>query len=206
MPSSMHWRRTPRSTARVRRPAARPACPPAGAPRCPLLRCRPSAAFFTLLGALKPAAHCLLCLLADAAAMEEWARSQTAITPDASGDAGQQALAAVAAATSEVRGPSRGGLAQRGPALSWLHHSGRACNCLAQSAAWFEGAAGARLEHCRGLLTAGGSPAQSLQAGKHACCVTSTELISSPSPPGRPCRASSCTPSSLLWASSGWWS
>lgn len=37
----------------------------------------------------------------DAAAMEEWARSQTAITPDASGDAGQQALAAVAAATSE---------------------------------------------------------------------------------------------------------
>ncbi len=34
--------------------------------------------------------------------MEEWARSQTTITPDASGDAAQQALAAVAAATSEV--------------------------------------------------------------------------------------------------------
>jgi photosystem II biogenesis protein Psp29 len=37
----------------------------------------------------------------DAAALEEWAKSQTAITPDASGDKMQQALAAVAALAAE---------------------------------------------------------------------------------------------------------
>ena len=39
---------------------------------------------------------------ADAAAMEEWARSQTAITPDAAGSEQQQALARVAAAAGDV--------------------------------------------------------------------------------------------------------
>lgn len=40
---------------------------------------------------------------ADAAAIEEWARGQSAITPDAAGDAQQQAMAKVAAAAAEVR-------------------------------------------------------------------------------------------------------
>lgn len=51
----------------------------------------------------------LLLLLppADAAAMEEWARSQSSITPDAAGSPQQQALARVAAAAADVR-PGRG--------------------------------------------------------------------------------------------------
>lgn len=63
--------------------------------------------------------------------MEEWARSQTTINPDASGDAAQQALAAVAAATSEVS--ARQG--RSGPdsrvcrALKGAHASGRASLC-----------------------------------------------------------------------------
>ena len=53
--------------------------------------------------------------------MEEWARGQSAINPDAAGDAQQQALAKVAAAAGEVRGSGgRALLHPREPAAAGL--------------------------------------------------------------------------------------
>lgn len=120
--------------------------------------------------------------------MEEWARSQSSIEPDAAGSAQQQALARVAAAAADVSGPGWvGGGCARVEEGRWVRHGGllrREAPGRPSGSSWL----------------ALGSPAA------NTCCnqlgsPTLTRLGSSPLS-----RASSCTPSFSLWACSASWS
>ena len=153
---------------------------------------------------------------ADAAALEEWAKSQTAIVPDAAGDKVQQAMAEVAALAKEVsRHPpsqqqllagaaSRSSQQEQPPQRELPVHAALSAACTSLRGASLLRLPALTLGVLAGWL-ATWCPACSAARGWHPpACPPALPMTVLPVLPA--CRTSLCTPSSLLSACSASWS